>query len=547
MPSQTYESSLLTCFGCLQPWIAGATSTLVVAAAIAPVHAASLTSWSFDPTANHLEVVVSDRTTPRYFLMAQPARIVLELPNTSVGAVKAQDTYAGAVRQIRVSQFQPGLARIVMELAPGTSLAPGQVQLQQVSSDRWRLRPLIAQSTAAATPTPTTPAASRRDLSPPAPTPAIVPSPAPASVNANLPSPPPLPVAPSPTPTSVNSSETPLPPSTPPMDSNGGDVTIAVPPLAPSDASPAQASAAPPATNATPRPTPSQQPTTAAVPTPLPPAAAIETSPVELPSALPQSASGSPDVRVSVPPLGAKSPAPAPIVGSSPLPSSALIVTPSSSAPARQLDASSLPIVGVPSSASVSPASTNSTVERRQPFATPQPSSIVEFGQPLPTPQPTAPGTVLPAGTLLNLRYPGRDSLSLRTDSPHPEVLLLESEIRDSIGNLVFPQGSQVVGRFETNSTGSRFVAQAISVQGRNLPLNAQSGELTGNRRVSDDKLARNSGIGAIAGGLVGGFSGLGIVGGAAAGAAATFFTAPKPATIQPGQVVQVRLLQDLR
>ncbi|MBD2022243.1 AMIN domain-containing protein [Leptolyngbya sp. FACHB-36] len=547
MPSQTYESSLLTCFGCLQPWMVGATSTLVVAAAIAPVHAASLTSWSFDPTANHLEVVVSDRTTPRYFLMAQPARIVLELPNTSVGAVKAQNTYTGSVRQIRVSQFQPGLTRIVMELAPGTSLAPGQVQLQQVSGDKWRLRPLIAQSTAAAPPTPATPSISRRDPSPPAPT-AIVPSPAPASVNANLPSPPPLPVAPSP-PAPASSSETPLPPSTPPADSNSGDVTIAVPPLVPSSVPPAQASAAPPATNATPRPTPSQQPVTAAVPTPLPPAAAIEASPVELPSALPQSSSGSPAVRVSVPPLGAKSPASAPPivgVGSSP-PPSALIVTPSISAPARQPDASSLPIVGVPSSASGAPAPTGSAVERGQSFAAPQPSSIVEFGQPLPTSQPTAPGTVLPAGTLLNLRYPGRDSLSLRTDSPHQEVLLLESEIRDAIGNLVFPQGSQVVGRFETNSTGSRFVAQAISVQGRNLPLNAQSGELTGNRRVSDDKLARNSGIGAIAGGLVGGFSGLGIVGGAAAGAAATFFTAPKPATIQPGQVVQVRLLQDLR
>ncbi|MGA7934017.1 MAG: AMIN domain-containing protein, partial [Kovacikia sp.] len=131
--------------------VASTASMAIVGMAIGPGEAASLTSWQFNSAANQLELHIKDGTTPRYFLMAQPARIVIDLPNTSMGAVDTQKTYTGAIRQIRVSQFQPGLARIVMELSPEVSLAPGQVNLEKVGGDsRWVLRPLIAQAPAVA-------------------------------------------------------------------------------------------------------------------------------------------------------------------------------------------------------------------------------------------------------------------------------------------------------------------------------------------------------------------------------------------------------------
>ncbi len=126
----------------------GAVMVAMMLGAIAPAQAASLTQWKYDPTANQLELTVKDGTTPRYFLMAQPARIVVDLPDTSVGEVATQKTYSGAVRSIRVSQFKPGLARIVIELSPDVSLAPGQVKLEKVSGNsRWILQPLIAGAT----------------------------------------------------------------------------------------------------------------------------------------------------------------------------------------------------------------------------------------------------------------------------------------------------------------------------------------------------------------------------------------------------------------
>ncbi|NJO76703.1 MAG: AMIN domain-containing protein [Leptolyngbyaceae cyanobacterium RM1_406_9] len=114
---------------------------------LAPAQAATLTNWQFDPNTRELWVTVPEGTTPRYFLLAEPPRIVLDLPNTQVGTVPEQQTFNGAVRQIRVGQFQPGLTRIVIELTASAEFAPGQVELRQ-EGDRWVLRPLLTDGAA---------------------------------------------------------------------------------------------------------------------------------------------------------------------------------------------------------------------------------------------------------------------------------------------------------------------------------------------------------------------------------------------------------------
>src|SRR6476646_1575655 len=93
-------------------------------AQVAAVQAAVLTQWQFNSAANQLEITVPEGTQPRYFLLAKPARIVLDLPNTQMGAVPAEQTLSGPVQQIRVSQQQAGSTRIVMQLAPNVVFAP---------------------------------------------------------------------------------------------------------------------------------------------------------------------------------------------------------------------------------------------------------------------------------------------------------------------------------------------------------------------------------------------------------------------------------------
>ncbi|MEB3292411.1 MAG: AMIN domain-containing protein, partial [Synechococcales bacterium] len=132
---------------------------------VLPVQAAPMDGWKYDPQTNSLEFVITDGVTPRSFLMAQPARIVIDLPNTQMGqdipADQAYDT--GAIRQITVTQLQPQLTRIVLHMSPDAVFARGQVALERLGdgdrsfSDRWVVRPLLApgkSSSQKTTPTP---------------------------------------------------------------------------------------------------------------------------------------------------------------------------------------------------------------------------------------------------------------------------------------------------------------------------------------------------------------------------------------------------------
>jgi hypothetical protein len=149
-------------------------------------------------------------------------------------------------------------------------------------------------------------------------------------------------------------------------------------------------------------------------------------------------------------------------------------------------------------------------------------------------------------GATLNLVYPGATALKLPSGPPMQEVLLLQTEVRNASGAVVFPQGTYVLGRFDTSGNGSKFIAQAIAVGPTAIPFAAESNPLGANRGLSATSVAISSGLGALLGGAVSSFSGMGLVGGAAAGAATSVLTTPKQVTVQPGQVIPVQVKQDL-
>ncbi|MGB7892011.1 MAG: AMIN domain-containing protein [Microcoleus sp.] len=185
--------------------------------------------------------------------------------------------------------------------------------------------------------------------------------------------------------------------------------------------------------------------------------------------------------------------------------------------------------------------------------AAPQQRTLT-FGEPLPRGRSNAPlqaaagaNVLLPAGTELSLLYPGDRALRLQAKPSREEVLLLQGGIIDNRGNTIVPANTPVIGRFETTNLGTRFVVEAISLNGRNIPLVARSEPVEGRRvQPSERTLLRNTGIGGLAVFLLSGFSGVGLLAGAAAGAATTYVAAPQPATIQPGQNFQVQLTEDL-
>jgi hypothetical protein len=106
-----------------------------------------LKNWQYNPKAQQLEITLSAQTTPKYFYLPQPPRLVVDLPNTQLGRVATTANYQGSIQKIRLSQLNATDTRIVFDLAPGTVLEPNQVKLQPLNSQnptRWVLRPLIS-------------------------------------------------------------------------------------------------------------------------------------------------------------------------------------------------------------------------------------------------------------------------------------------------------------------------------------------------------------------------------------------------------------------
>ena len=116
-------------------------------------YGAQLTRWLFDPTTHWLTLSVPGGTAPQYFLLAQPPRIVVDLPNTQVHNVPELRAYSGMVQSIRVGQFQPELTRIVIEFEPNVTFAPGHITIQSseaiaspdavAEAETWYIRPLL--------------------------------------------------------------------------------------------------------------------------------------------------------------------------------------------------------------------------------------------------------------------------------------------------------------------------------------------------------------------------------------------------------------------
>ncbi|NJL39241.1 MAG: AMIN domain-containing protein [Leptolyngbyaceae cyanobacterium SM1_4_3] len=636
---------------------------------IAPAEAATLTNWQFDPDTRELQVTVPEGTTPRYFLLAEPPRIVLDLPNTQLGTVPEQQTFNGTVRQIRVGQFQPGLTRIVIELAANAEFAPGQVELRQ-DGDRWVLRPLLTD--AAATPDVATAPAQPVPVQPPIPevetpevetpetetaeatpettspeTTAIAPPLASspettaAELDNDLPQLSPAPLAPDISPDidvpnvseAVSNADLEVSPDNTAADISS-DLPSAIAPAVPSTDLPSTdlSSTDLPSADLPPlepdaleipvEPASEVPETLELLPSLAEPASEPVTEQVELeegesdlstepseglavddvaleldvqaaqenedeeavesedeaiaiepeaqqpeaiaplsqtPTALPPATfSTSPSVTVTVPPLGespritvADTPDNAP-AAPIPQPSQPAALPPATFSPSQTGQVSVPPVSTIPdptaaaplpppASVAIAPSQDNLSEDDLPGNASPGSS----FDQNLAV-APTPPDVLLPSGTVLSLRYPGETSLSLESGVPRQEVLLLDQPVRDRNGNLIVEAGSQVIGRFETGSQGSRFIVQAIALQGQNVLMEAESGTLAGDREVSENSLIQNSALGALALTVLGGFTGIGLLGGLAAGATATYLTAPQPAIIQPNQIVEVRLTEDL-
>ncbi|MEO1506633.1 MAG: AMIN domain-containing protein, partial [Cyanobacteria bacterium J06633_23] len=120
---------------------------IVGAALIAlPADAANLQFWRFDQQENRLTFTTDTRVSPQAQLIFNPTRLVIDLPGTQVTSATSRQRLQEGLQEVRVGQLDAETARIVIELAPGYTLDPQQVQVQGETNRRWfvQLPDLIA-------------------------------------------------------------------------------------------------------------------------------------------------------------------------------------------------------------------------------------------------------------------------------------------------------------------------------------------------------------------------------------------------------------------
>ncbi|AFZ48388.1 N-acetylmuramoyl-L-alanine amidase [Cyanobacterium stanieri PCC 7202] len=100
------------------------------------VWAGSLQYWRFNQNLSRLEIVTESNVTPRAQLMANPTRLVVDLPNTQVGETLRQEV-SSYVREVRVGQLNNQTARIVVELSGNYTMRPWQVRVRSLAPNRW--------------------------------------------------------------------------------------------------------------------------------------------------------------------------------------------------------------------------------------------------------------------------------------------------------------------------------------------------------------------------------------------------------------------------
>lgn len=115
-------------------------STLSIFLLCSPAEAAKLKFWRFDANQNRLDIRTEGAVQPKAQLIFNPTRLVIDLPGTTIESATVKQQVGGAIRTIRVGQFNDQTTRMVIELSPGYRLDPQQVKFRGASPSQWTVQ-----------------------------------------------------------------------------------------------------------------------------------------------------------------------------------------------------------------------------------------------------------------------------------------------------------------------------------------------------------------------------------------------------------------------
>jgi N-acetylmuramoyl-L-alanine amidase len=105
-----------------------------------PAEAAKLESWQFNPAQNRLTFTTDEPVQPRVQLLSDPARLVIDLPDTSLERRREDESFDDPFDEVEVRREDDNVARIVIELDDDYSIDPAQVLVRGTSTTGWTVQ-----------------------------------------------------------------------------------------------------------------------------------------------------------------------------------------------------------------------------------------------------------------------------------------------------------------------------------------------------------------------------------------------------------------------
>ncbi len=141
-------------------WLLLSALSAGAALSVAPAaEAVQLDNWQFNASRNQLTFNTTAGVQPTAKLIANPDRVVIDIPGARLGRGTMHQRVGGAIATVRAGQFNANTARLVVELAPGYTVDPQQIRIVGSTPTQWSVQ-LPAPTRAAAAPAPSRPSAS---------------------------------------------------------------------------------------------------------------------------------------------------------------------------------------------------------------------------------------------------------------------------------------------------------------------------------------------------------------------------------------------------
>lgn len=115
-------------------------SSLSLLLVLSPAEAAKLESWQFNQEQNQLTFTTDQPVQPIVQLLNDPARLVIDLPDTSLERRRRDESLDDPFDEIEVRREDDNLARIVIELEDDYTLDPARVVVRGTSKTGWTVQ-----------------------------------------------------------------------------------------------------------------------------------------------------------------------------------------------------------------------------------------------------------------------------------------------------------------------------------------------------------------------------------------------------------------------